>query len=81
MAPGFELIGNDGEIYRSSDYKGEKWLVVFFYPKDNTPGCTIKSCESKEIYDEIRLLRYEVLGISRDDIKSHINFSQKYDLP
>lgn len=80
-APNFELKGNDGEVYRLSDYKGEKGVVVFFYPKDNTPGCTTESCEFKEIYDEIRSLGYEVFGISRDGLKSHINFSQKFGLP
>ncbi|MBV1758258.1 MAG: peroxiredoxin [Dethiosulfatibacter sp.] len=80
-APNFELTGNDGEVYRLSDYKGKKGVVVFFYPKDNTPGCTTESCEFKEIYDEIRALGYEVFGISRDGLKSHINFSQKYELP
>ncbi|MDP3388073.1 MAG: peroxiredoxin [Eubacteriales bacterium] len=81
LAPGFELTGNDGEVYRLSDYKGKKGIVVFFYPKDNTPGCTTESCEFKEIYDEIKSLGYEVFGISRDGLKSHINFSQKYELP
>ena len=80
-AANFELTGNDGEVYRLSDYKGKKGVVVFFYPKDNTPGCTTESCEFKEIYDEIRAFGYEVFGISRDGLKSHVNFSQKYELP
>ena len=80
-APLFELMGNDGQIHRLSDYKGKKGVIVFFYPKDDTPGCTTESCEFKEIYDEIRSLGYEVFGISRDGMKSHINFSQKYELP
>jgi peroxiredoxin Q/BCP len=80
-APGFSLIGNDEKTYKLSDYKGKKGVVLFFYPKDNTPGCTTESCEFKEIYDEIRGLGFEVFGISRDGLKSHINFSTKYELP
>jgi len=80
-APDFELLGNDENTYKLSDYKGDKGLVLFFYPKDNTPGCTTESCEFKEIYDEIRKLGFEVFGISRDGLESHQKFSEKYEFP
>ena len=80
-APDFELLGNDENTYKLSDYKGDKGLVLFFYPKDNTKGCTTESCEFKEIYDEIRKLGFEVFGISRDGLESHIKFSEKYEFP
>jgi thioredoxin-dependent peroxiredoxin len=80
-APDFSLQGNDGKVYTLSDYKNKKGVILFFYPKDNTPGCTTESCEFKEIYDDIRKLGFELLGISRDGLKSHVAFSTKYDLP
>ena len=80
-APDFELLGNDENTYKLSDYQGKSGLVLFFYPKDNTKGCTTESCEFKEIYDEIRKLGFEVFGISRDGLKSHKNFSEKYKFP
>ncbi len=80
-APDFQLMGSDGQSYQLSDYRGKKGVVLFFYPKDNTPGCTTESCEFKEIYDEIRDLGYELLGISRDSLSSHHRFIDKYELP
>lgn len=80
-APDFELLGNDENTYKLSDYKGKSGVVLFFYPKDNTSGCTTESFEFKEIYDEIRSLGFEVFGISRDGLESHKNFSEKYEFP
>jgi peroxiredoxin Q/BCP len=80
-APDFKLLGNDENTYKLSDYKGDKGVVLFFYPKDNTPGCTTESCEFKEIYDEIRKLGFEVFGISRDGLDSHKKFSEKHEFP
>jgi thioredoxin-dependent peroxiredoxin len=57
-APDFSLQGNDGKVYTLSDYKNKKGVILFFYPKDNTPGCTTESCEFKEIYDDIRNLGF-----------------------
>jgi peroxiredoxin Q/BCP len=80
-APGFKLPGSDGKEYALKDIMGDKGVVLFFYPKDNTPGCTTESCEFKEIYDEIRRLGFEVYGISKDSLKSHDKFIDKYELP
>jgi peroxiredoxin Q/BCP len=80
-APDFQLSGHDGKMHRLSDYLGEKGMILFFYPKDNTPGCTTESCEFKEIYDEIRQTGHEILGISRDGVTTHNRFREKYELP
>ncbi|SHJ01810.1 peroxiredoxin Q/BCP [Dethiosulfatibacter aminovorans DSM 17477] len=80
-APDFKLPGSDGKEYSLKDMMGDKGVVLFFYPKDNTPGCTAESCEFKEIYDEIRNLGFEVYGISKDSLKSHDKFIDKYELP
>lgn len=81
MVPDFELIGDDGKNYKLSSNRGKKGVVLFFYPKDDTPGCTTEVCELKEIYDEIKELGFEIFGVSRDNLKSHQNFSKKYELP
>lgn len=81
VAPDFKLPGSDGKEYQLRNIMGDKGVVLFFYPKDNTPGCTTESCEFKEIYDEIRALGFEVYGISKDSLKSHDKFINKHDLP
>ncbi len=75
-----ELLNQDGDLVKLLDYKGKK-LVVYFYPKDNTPGCTT---EAKNFRDSIREYEGEgisIIGISADSVKSHKNFRDKYDLP
>ncbi len=78
-APDFELDGSDGAKHKLKDYKG-KYVVLYFYPKDNTPGCTIEANEFNKKLDDIRKLNAEVIGISKDDLKSHGKFKDKYDL-
>ncbi len=75
-APEFDLESNTGR-QKLSDYAG-KWLVIYFYPKDNTPGCTTEACDFR---DALKDLDVEVLGVSPDSLKSHQNFSDKYSLP
>jgi len=75
-APEFELESNQGR-HNLTDYAG-KWLVIYFYPKDNTPGCTTEACDFR---DALKDLNISVLGISPDSLKSHKNFSEKYELP
>lgn len=76
----FKLNSNKRENVTLEDYKGKK-LVLYVYPKDNTPGCTIEAQEFAEKYDEFKALNTEVLGLSKDTVKSHENFSKKYNLP
>ncbi len=78
-APDFELDGSDGEKHRLKEFNG-KYLVLYFYPKDDTPGCTIEANEFNKKLDDIRKLGAEVVGVSKDDLKSHGKFKEKYDL-
>ncbi|MDE6133989.1 MAG: peroxiredoxin [Muribaculaceae bacterium] len=77
-----ELIGYDaeGNAVKASDYAG-KPLVIYFYPKDNTPGCTAEACSLRDSYDAIRDLGYEIIGISKDSAASHAKFATKHSLP
>ena len=77
-----EVLGRnqDGNEIRLSDFAGKK-LVLYFYPKDNTPGCTAQACSLRDEYAELRKKGYEVLGVSADSAASHQKFIQKYDLP
>lgn len=70
----------DGEIRSLKDFEGKK-LVVFFYPKANTAGCTTEALDFKELYEDFRKIGVEVVGISKDSIKANKNFKEKYDLP
>lgn len=79
-APDFEVKNQDGEVVKLSDYKGKK-VVLYFYPKDQTPGCIAESCNLKDNYDELLKAGYIVLGISKDSEKSHQNFIKKQNLP
>ena len=79
-APDFKGIIQTGETVSLSDYKGKK-LVIYFYPKDNTPGCTAESCNLSENYQLFQSKGYEILGVSADDEKSHVKFIKKYSLP
>ncbi len=75
----FELDGSDGKKHTLGEFSG-KYLVLYFYPKDNTPGCTIEANEFNKKVADIRKLGAEVVGISKDDLKSHAKFKDKYDL-
>ena len=79
-APDFTLKDKDGNDVSLSDFLGQK-VVLYFYPKDNTPGCTKQACAFAAAYDEFRSLNVQVIGISKDSVKSHINFAEKYSLP
>ena len=79
-APDFTLKDAEGKSHKLSDYKGKK-VVLYFYPKDNTPGCTVEACEFRDSYKEIKKKGAVILGISKDDEKSHKKFVEKYSLP
>ena len=76
----FTLPDENGNPVSLSDYKGKK-VILYFYPKDNTPGCTAEACSFRDEYDEIIEAGAEVLGISPDPPESHIEFKKKYNLP
>lgn len=79
-APDVLGLNQNGEEIKLSDFRGKK-LVLYFYPKDNTPGCTAQACNLRDNYDDLRKAGYEVLGVSADSQKSHQNFIEKHDLP
>lgn len=78
--PDFSAKDQDGNTINLSDYKGEK-LVVFFYPKANTPGCTTEACNLRDNYKELQAQGYELLGVSADSEKKQSNFKNKYEFP
>ncbi len=78
-APAFSGVNQHGETVSLSDFKGKK-LVLYFYPKDMTPGCTAESCNLSENYERFQSQGYEILGVSPDDEKKHGKFIEKYDL-
>jgi len=79
-APDFTLMDNDGNAVSLSDFLGKK-VVLYFYPKDNTPGCTRQACAFAAAYDGFRKKDVVVIGVSRDSVASHQKFARKYDLP
>jgi peroxiredoxin Q/BCP len=79
-APNFELLDIEGKVHQLNDYQG-KTIVVYFYPKDDTPGCTKEACSFRDAYADFREAGVEVIGISPDNEKSHTKFIQKYELP
>jgi peroxiredoxin Q/BCP len=79
-APDLELETDDGRTFRLSQLRG-KPVVLYFYPKDDTPGCTVQACGVRDAYDSFRDRGIEVFGISVDDADSHQAFREKYDLP
>ena len=79
-APDFQAKDQDGNIISLSDYK-EKKLVLFFYPKASTPGCTVEACNLRDNYERFQSLGYEILGVSADSEKRQSNFRNKYDFP
>ena len=79
-APEFSLLDENGEIRNLSDYKGKK-LILYFYPKDNTPGCTKQACGFADLYPQFSEKDVEIVGISKDSVASHKKFKEKYSLP
>ena len=79
-APNFSLSDKNGNIISLSNLKGKK-VVLYFYPKDNTPGCTRQACAFAAAYDQFKTKNIEVIGISKDSIASHEKFAEKYSLP
>lgn len=79
-APDFTLEDKDGNLVSLSDFKGKK-VVVYFYPKDNTPGCTRQACAFAGAYTQFEKLGVPVIGISKDSARSHRNFAEKHELP
>ena len=80
MAPDFELPDQNGEMHRLSDYRGQR-VILYFYPKDNTSGCTKQACGFGELYPQFREKGAVVLGVSKDSVASHKKFEQNYGLP
>jgi thioredoxin-dependent peroxiredoxin len=78
--PDFELPSTGGKTFKLSDYLG-KTLVLYFYPKDSTPGCTTQGQQFRDAYPEFEALNAEIVGISRDSLKSHENFKAKFSFP
>jgi len=79
-APDFAIPDQDGIVHKLNDYAGRK-LVIYFYPKDDTPGCTAQACNLRDNYYDLRQKGYEVIGVSVDSEKSHQKFIQKFELP
>lgn len=79
-APKFSGKDQNGRLIELKDFKGKK-IVLFFYPKDNTPGCTAEACNLRDNYPELIKKGYEVIGVSADSEKSHEKFAAKFDLP
>jgi thioredoxin-dependent peroxiredoxin len=75
----FELSDQDGTIRKLSDYKG-KWVLLYFYPKDDTPGCTIEACSLRDNFHQLEKLGVQILGVSKDTVKSHKKFADRYHL-
>ncbi|MCG8365681.1 MAG: thioredoxin-dependent thiol peroxidase [Pseudanabaenales cyanobacterium] len=79
-APDFSLPDSEGNVVRLADLKGKR-VVLYFYPRDNTPGCTKEACGFRDAYDDYQGKDLVVLGVSTDDAKSHVKFATKYELP
>lgn len=79
-APDFKLKDQDGVEHKLSDYKG-KWVLLYFYPKDDTPGCTKEACSFRDNHDLFQNKNIVVIGVSKDSVKSHKKFSDKFSLP
>lgn len=78
--PSIKLANQNGELVKLSDFLGQ-WVLVYFYPKDDTPGCTKEACSLRDNFPKFKKLNIQVLGISTDSVKSHLKFVTKYKLP
>jgi len=79
LAPDFQLPDFDGTLHTLSDFKG-KWVLLYFYPKDNTPGCTKEACSFRDSYVDLQKF-VTIIGVSADSVESHLRFKEKYRLP
>lgn len=79
-APAFELADQAGKTHKLSDYQGKRTLF-YFYPKDNTPGCTVEACSLRDNIEDLRADGLEVVGVSADSVKSHEGFAERHNLP
>ena len=80
LAPAIEAVDQNGEKITLEEYRGKK-VVLYFYPKDNTPGCTAESCDLRDNYSQFLEQGFEIIGVSADSEKSHQKFISKFDLP
>ncbi len=78
-APAFTLMDQNGDLVSLSDYDNQT-IVLYFYPKDDTPGCTTQACSYRDHKEEFDKRNVEVIGVSKDDVKSHVRFKEKYNL-
>ena len=80
IAPDFTLLDSEGNTASLSDFKGNK-VIIYFYPKDDTSGCTKEACNFRDNYSQLKEKNVVVIGISKDSVSSHVKFKNKYDLP
>ena len=80
LAPEIALPDETGTVHRLADQRG-RWTIVYFYPKDDTPGCTVEACEFRDSYTDFEKRGAVVLGVSPDDVASHVKFKNKFSLP
>lgn len=80
VAPDFSLPDQEGKTHTLSDYRG-KWVLLYFYPKDDTPGCTIEACTIRDQFKDFNAIGAVVLGVSTDSVESHKKFAEKFELP
>jgi peroxiredoxin Q/BCP len=80
LAPTFTLLDQETKTHTLTNYRGQ-WVVLYFYPKDDTPGCTTEACNFRDDLPAMRALNVQILGISMDDTQSHARFAEKYRLP
>lgn len=81
MLPNFKAKDTNGTVFDSTNYIGKQPVVIYFYPKDNTPGCTAQACSFRDNYQDFKDLGAEVIGISADSVTSHLKFKSKFNLP
>jgi peroxiredoxin Q/BCP len=81
LAPNFTLPSQSGKMMNLRDFLGKKPVILYFYPKDDTPGCTKEACAFRERHEDFRELNAEVIGISSDPVESHRSFAAKHELP
>ncbi len=80
LAPDFKALDQDGKLHKLSEYRG-RWTLIYFYPKDDTSGCTKEACSIRDAWPDFKKIKVQVFGVSIQDEKSHKKFADKYDLP